>query len=116
METKQLTGKIFDIQRMSLHDGPGIRTTVFLKGCSLRCFWCHNPESVRPEVDIQYFSDRCIGCGLCGHVCEAGCHRFDSATGEHLFDRTHCIGCGKCAEVCPAQSLSLSGQNWTVEN
>lgn len=115
METKELTGRIFDIQRMSLHDGPGIRTTVFFKGCSLRCFWCHNPESIRFALEIQYFPDRCIGCGLCREACELGCHQFDAQSGQHLFQRERCISCGRCAGVCPAQSLVLSGKDWQVE-
>lgn len=64
---------VSDIQRFSLHDGPGIRTTVFLKGCNLRCRWCHNPETISPGAELQFFPDRCIGCGACVDACANGC-------------------------------------------
>lgn len=109
MEKNQPDGTIFDIQRMSLHDGPGIRTTVFLKGCSMSCFWCHNPESISSETDIQFFDSRCIGCQLCRDVCVHGCHQFDPGNGSHLFLRKNCIQCGSCAAVCPSGSLVKTG-------
>ncbi len=114
METSKNYGMIFDIQRMSLHDGPGIRTTIFFKGCSMHCFWCHNPESLTPGVNIQFFSDRCIGCHLCETVCEEQCHRFDSR-GIHVFDRSSCIKCGKCADICPSGSLVKTGEKVALE-
>ena len=67
-----VTGTIFDIQRFSIHDGPGIRTTIFFKGCSLRCFWCHNPEGIHPKPQIQFYPGRCIACGECVQVCPQG--------------------------------------------
>jgi len=114
MNTKQLTGRIFDIQRMSLHDGPGIRTTVFFKGCNLRCFWCHNPESHKKAKELQFFAERCIGCGLCVSQCQYGCHSIDQKTGAHIFSRDNCHNCGRCACVCPSGSLVFSGSDWTV--
>lgn len=114
MSTEQLTGRIFDIQRMSLHDGPGIRTTVFFKGCNLRCFWCHNPESYKKGKELQYFAERCIGCGLCVSKCQYRCHSIDQKTGVHTFLRDNCENCGQCASVCPSGSLVLSGSDWSV--
>ncbi len=110
-----ITGRIFNIQRMSLHDGPGIRTTVFFKGCNLRCFWCHNPESWSGEREIQFFPDRCIGCGNCISACPLGLHRLDMETQTHVFDREGCIRCGRCAVSCPSGSLVYSGKSWEAE-
>ena len=76
---------IFDIQHFSLSDGPGIRTTVFFKGCPLRCLWCHNPESQRKERELMFTPERCIGCGRCVPVCPRACHRMEE--GIHRFDR-----------------------------
>lgn len=98
---------VCDIQHFSLHDGPGFRTTVFFKGCNLRCAWCHNPESIHPEPQLAYDARRCIGCGACQAVCPFQCHRMEN--GVHLFDRRGCIGCMKCAEVCPSKALWVYG-------
>ncbi len=110
-----MTGTIFDIQRMSLHDGPGIRTTVFFKGCSMHCFWCHNPESLLPEPEIQFFVDRCILCGRCQEVCDRHCHRIDPDSRTHDFHRAPCTKCGKCALNCPSGSLVRTGESITPE-
>lgn len=112
-ETSCNTGNIFDIQRMSLHDGPGIRTTIFMKGCSLHCFWCQNPEGIHMKPEIQFFPDRCIGCGECASVCRL--HQVDIQKHLHNFQRADCVGCGRCASVCPAGSLVLSGKEWSVD-
>ena len=104
-------GKIFDIQRFSVHDGPGIRTTVFMKGCPLRCLWCHNPESQPRERSIAYRTEKCVGCGACATVCEH--HKI--VDGKHVFDRTNCVRCGKCAEKCNFDSLEAFGRAATVE-
>ena len=106
-------GLISDIQRFSIHDGPGIRTTVFLKGCNLRCFWCHNPETLALRPELQLYLDRCIGCGACFAACPHGAHVLED--GEHLFCRELCQGCGACAETCYAQALVLVGTWRTVE-
>ena len=109
-----MTIPVTNIQRFSVHDGPGIRTTVFMKGCPLRCKWCHNPETKRAENEMFYTSKLCIGCGGCAAVCPNGCHGFDPEKG-HIFDRTNCAVCGKCAEACPTEALELCAKNMTIE-
>ncbi|MFO7635717.1 MAG: glycyl-radical enzyme activating protein [Clostridia bacterium] len=102
---------IFDIQRFSLHDGPGIRTTVFMKGCNLRCFWCHNPESLNPEPEIQEYLHLCIGCGNCVKVCKSGA--LTMAEGTIIFDRSKCTGCLECTQECFAMARVASGRFMT---
>src|SRR5690554_4585682 len=96
-------GTIFNIQRFSEHDGPGIRTTVFLKGCNLRCFWCHNPESWHPRPELQFFPDLCIGCGRCLRACPRGAHEGNEM--GRVLRRDLCTACGACARTCYAQAL-----------
>ncbi|MBQ7475234.1 MAG: glycyl-radical enzyme activating protein [Clostridia bacterium] len=105
-------GLVFNIQRFSLHDGPGIRTGVFLKGCPLRCRWCHNPEGFTMAAELEYNPVKCIGCGRCT-VCPEGCHRI--ADGAHLFDRTGCVKCFRCVDACPAGALLRAGREYTVD-
>ena len=109
-----MTGRIVDIQRFSIHDGPGIRTTVFLKGCPLHCTWCHNPESISPKPQLSYLSDKCIACGLCMSKCPVGAiaRRGD---GKAAVDWTRCDSCGACPPVCDAKALELVGREMTVE-
>ena len=104
---------IFDIQKFSIHDGPGIRTTVFFKGCPLSCIWCHNPESWRVTPQLFYTSSKCVGCGKCVDVCANSCHKFDNDC--HIFERQNCIICGKCVNTCPTKSLELCGREYTVD-
>lgn len=103
-----MQGLITNIQRFSIHDGPGIRTTVFLKGCNLRCFWCHNPEDMDPRPEVQFFAERCIFCGACVEGCPQAAHII-GAEGEHRFLRARCDGCGLCVENCFSQALVLVG-------
>jgi pyruvate formate lyase activating enzyme len=104
-----LLGLIFDIQRYSTHDGPGIRTTAFFKGCPLRCYWCHNPESICSEPELLFWRERCIGCLECVKQCSIGAwHVSDEEIPE--LNRVLCVGCGACAEACPSDAASLSGR------
>lgn len=102
------TGIIFNIQPFSVADGPGIRTTVFFKGCNLRCRWCHNPESWQIFPEIQFLPEKCVGCGACFHLCPKGAHTVEG--GVRRFDRSRCIACGVCADNCCAGALKLTGQ------
>jgi pyruvate formate lyase activating enzyme len=107
------SGVVFNIQRCSLHDGPGIRTTVFLKGCPLRCFWCQNPESQSGGPELLLDRRKCTLCGICRQACRTGALRLD---GDSLvFDRGGCIGCGSCVSSCPNEARSISGKRMTVE-
>lgn len=108
-----IRGRIFDIQRFAVHDGPGIRTTVFFKGCSNRCGWCHNPESFTPEDQLQFFPQRCINCGSCKMKCPQKCHTF--IDGKHTINRTNCTACGLCVQNCYTNALVLSGKTMTVD-
>jgi pyruvate formate lyase activating enzyme len=107
------SGAVFNIQRFSLHDGPGIRTTVFLKGCSLACFWCHNPEGRRPRPELQFFQSRCISCGACVEACPHGVHEF--VDGVHVLHRDRCQAEGACVAACYAGALQFSGEIMSVE-
>ncbi|MGI5868199.1 MAG: glycyl-radical enzyme activating protein [Kiritimatiellia bacterium] len=110
-------GRIFSIQKFSVNDGPGIRTTVFLKGCPLRCIWCHNPESQSPRRELAFNSDRCAGCRRCEALCPNGCHVFSVEDGVavHRFDRTRCIACGCCLNVM-CNALSMFGEERGAES
>jgi len=109
-------GIVFNIQKFSIHDGPGIRTTVFLKGCPLRCLWCHNPEGLSPDPEIEFDASKCIGCRACASLCRSGCHSFSESenTVRHLYERTKCERCGICQENCIASALKTVGSRMTV--
>ncbi len=105
-------GKIFNIQKFCTNDGPGIRTTVFFKGCPLRCEWCHNPESQSFRAELLYSPESCVSCLRCVGVCESGAQK--SSDGTHIFAREDCVGCLKCASLhCPA--LEAVGRDETPE-
>lgn len=108
-----MTGIITDIQRFSIHDGPGIRTTVFLKGCNMACAWCHNPETLDMKRQFQVYPDKCIGCGACFTACTFGVHEMKA--GVRQLHRERCTACGACTEVCYAESLLMVGKEVTVE-
>ena len=106
------TGKYFNIQRYCLHDGDGIRTTVFLKGCPLRCAWCHNPESQRAETELLFYASKCTLCGRCLAVCP---NRSIASNSSLHIDRASCTQCGKCAEACFNDANELCGKEAAAE-
>jgi pyruvate formate lyase activating enzyme len=108
-----IDGRILNIQRLSTEDGPGIRTTVFFKGCPLHCAWCHNPESLSSRLQTQWFSVRCIGCQTCVKTCPNGCLTMTPA--GLVINRESCEACGKCAEACPSGALEALGRSVTVD-
>jgi len=108
-----MKGLVFDIQRFSIHDGPGIRTTVFFKGCPLRCQWCHNPESWLGKPQVLFYANKCIGCGGCLKACPIK-GALDKQS-ETRINHKLCTDCGLCAEACPAEALVLCGREMTVE-
>jgi pyruvate formate lyase activating enzyme len=106
------SGTVFDIQRASLHDGPGIRTTVFLKGCPLHCLWCHNPEATDSQPQLFFAADKCMACGRCAEVCPQQAHSIEN--GVHQIDYSLCTACGKCVQVCNQQALKIVGTVMSV--
>lgn len=106
-------GLVFDIQRFSVKDGPGIRTTVFLKGCPLACAWCHNPEGMTTKPDLMLSPDRCVRCGACVDVCPASPCAGPAA--ERGSDPSRCTGCGACVEACPTGARHLAGRLMGVD-
>jgi pyruvate formate lyase activating enzyme len=106
-----LTANIIDIKHLAVHDGPGIRTTIFFKGCPLRCQWCHNPESQIAAPQLGLLHKCCIKCRQCAEVCPH--HRFIG--NEHIIDRSSCTACGKCVNACPVNALELYGKTVTIE-
>ncbi len=105
--------RVGNIQRFSVDDGPGIRTTVFLKGCNLRCLWCHNPENITSDKILQFHKEQCVCCGKCVQVCPEGVHEIRE--GRHTVNRERCQTCGKCVEECLYGALSMQGQQMTAE-
>jgi len=103
---------ISDIQKFSLHDGPGIRTTVFFKGCNMHCLWCHNPETFSRKQDLLFYSSKCIGCGACFAACRTGALTKD---GKRVYNKELCIRCGACVDACAPGALKLVGTKMTVE-
>lgn len=108
-----IKGIVFNIERYAVQDGPGIRTTVFLKGCPLHCVWCHNPEGINPEPELFFNVKRCISCGDCIKICPRGA--ISGRTEKISVDREICIRCFQCAKVCPSGALEEIGKEMSVE-
>ena len=109
-----MTGNIFDIKHFAVHDGPGIRTTVFFKGCTLKCIWCHNPEGISTHAQLGYLPHKCAHCGSCAQACPAHAHYLDE-NHMHHFDRSKCLVCGKCVGVCHNKALAYYGRSVEAE-
>ena len=113
VEMQEGGGLVFDIKRYSINDGPGIRLTIFFKGCPLNCQWCHNPESISPKIQKLFTASKCIGCGECCRVCPV---KACSLTPDGIVtDNSLCTLCGKCAEVCPTLATEMSGRYHSVD-
>ena len=111
MNSEKMTGRITGIKRYEIHDGDGVRTTVFLKGCPLRCKWCHNPENFVKDKQLGFYEEKCSLCGACAAVCG----KVHSTTeGKHILNAENCTFCGKCVEVCPHNALTLFGTDITA--
>ncbi|MBR5739369.1 MAG: 4Fe-4S binding protein, partial [Lachnospiraceae bacterium] len=108
-----MKGLVSGIKRMEIHDGAGLRTTVFLKGCSLKCVWCHNPESIGFQPSLAFFKDKCVGCGTCVSLCKNGGIAMDGLAGKPVIDREKCRTCFTCADHCPTGALKGFGQEYT---
>jgi pyruvate formate lyase activating enzyme len=108
-----MIGLITTVKRLETHDGVGIRTTVFFKGCPLKCKWCHNPENLDTQIKIGYKEGKCMGCGLCANSCKNGVHTITN--GVHSVDFSSCVGCGKCVDACPTEAITLYGKKVTAE-
>lgn len=104
---------ITTFQRMSLHDGPGIRTTLFLKGCNFRCPWCHNPETLLQSPQLQHISSKCVSCGSCLSSCPH--NALSLSDGRLMIDRQKCTVCGQCVPTCPNRALNVIGREISVE-
>ena len=108
----EIKGLVFDIKKYAIHDGPGIRTTVFFKGCPLQCQWCHNPESWRDQAELGFRKSRCVGCGQCAEICPRDA--ISLVENRPVTDAQKCILCGRCVDICIAGARQIIGQDMTV--
>ena len=109
---KEITGILLDTKRFAVHDGPGIRTAFFTKGCPLKCLWCHNPESISKRPETGFYPHLCRQCGRCAGLCPAGAHLM--AQEGHLFKKEHCLKCGQCETECPGNAMKLYGREMSA--
>lgn len=112
MEKQIKTGIIFDIDHFAVHDGAGIRTCIYVKGCPLHCAWCHSPESQSREPEVLFAENRCVDCGTCAQECDGGLQRLED--GVRSFNRATCVVCGECVKVCSTGALILAGKTYAV--
>ncbi len=112
---KMIKGLIASIQRMSIHDGPGIRTAIFMKGCNFRCAWCHNPETWSPKKELEWISDKCISCGQCNIKCQQQA-LYLNEEGKTNFDRSNCDSCFACVPVCFPRAINVIGDEYTPKD
>lgn len=112
MKEQSMYGRVFDVERFSTKDGPGIRTVAFLKGCNLNCAWCHNQEGIQLQMELGFDFARCIGCGACFAVCQAGAHRMEN--GCHTLDRSICMRCFACAQACFSGAIRQIGKTYSA--
>lgn len=111
---EKVEGRIFNIQKCSIRDGRGMRTTVFFKGCGLHCLWCANPEGISFKPEISLNPANCMGCGFCLKKCPSGAVQ-QNDEGAMVYDRSRCLACGLCAQLCPTEARKLFGQDYTVD-
>ncbi len=111
-----MRGNIINIERFAIHDGPGIRSTVFLKGCPLNCSWCQNPEGIQNKINLWYFENKCMRCHKCISQCKNSALSINERAGSHiLIDRTRCTNNGDCVFICPSEALAFDGKNMSSE-
>lgn len=108
-----MKANIFEIKRFAVHDGDGIRTTVFFKGCPLKCIWCHNPEGISFPSQLAFYENKCSLCGKCQNTCKNNAHIIEN--GKHSFIKEKCLSCGKCSDECFSSALTLYGKEMTVD-
>ena len=108
-----MDANIFEIKRFAVHDGDGIRTTVFFKGCPLKCVWCHNPEGISYKPQLALYLHKCSLCGECVKVCPANAHKISD--GKHIFEKEKCTACGKCKDACFFDAITLYGKKMSVD-
>lgn len=114
----EMTAPVFNIQTYCIHDGPGIRSTVFVKGCPLRCIWCANPESNRAIPELMTYSSKCVGCGKCVPICPNGAISIGPYEDKMIAitDREKCVNCGKCVDICPVEAREIAGKPMSVRD
>jgi pyruvate formate lyase activating enzyme len=114
MTSEKMKGMVYNLQRFAVHDGPGIRTLVYMKGCPLKCLWCSSPHTQKRTPEILHIETNCRACGLCVDICKGNAVSFSREEGPHI-DRTRCLSCGFCVEACPGQARELAGKLMTPE-